>query len=145
MELRCLWTVRGLRKSLSATWVLVSPSATSPNTSTSRDVSPAGNSGTEDSDECLVVEEEVVAEGSSFERAYSMATSMDIARPCASASSHEASPNSEQAVVRYGSRHPSSWGLCWNATASRPTSRSASAVPKSLAALRASPAPAEMQ
>src|SRR5215217_8550142 len=115
MELRCLWTVRGLRKSLWATWALVIPVATSPSTSTSRDVSPAGCSGAEDSDEWLVVEE-VIAEGSSAERAYSMASSMDIARPCARASSHESSPTSERAVARYGWRHDSSSGLSWYAT-----------------------------
>src|SRR5215208_1160617 len=110
MELRCLWTVRGLRKSLWATCALVRPSATSPSTSTSRGVSPAGYSGVEeDVDGCSDVEEEaedcsgaasVVVEGSSSERAYPIAASIDIVRPSASASAHPASPNRERTLAR---------------------------------------------
>jgi hypothetical protein len=46
------------------------------------------------------VEEGVAVGDSSSERAYSIASSRSIARPCASASSHAASPDLERAVAR---------------------------------------------
>src|SRR5215211_2300485 len=102
MELRCLWTVRGLRKSLSATWVLVSPSATSPSTSTSLDVSPAGCSGLdEEADGCDVAGDGGV-EGCSSERAYSMVSSSPIVPPSTTAFSQEASPNRERTLAQIG-------------------------------------------
>src|SRR5215204_4650503 len=110
MEFRCVWTVRGLRTSSLAIWALVIPSATNPSTSTSRDVSPAGCSGAEGGDGRAVVVEEVAAEGSSSERAYSTASSRDIAQPSVSASSHATSPSRERAALRYGSRQASSSG-----------------------------------
>src|SRR5215217_6623085 len=76
MELRCLWTVRGLRKSFWATCGLVSPSATSPSTSTSRGVSPTGCSDTGVESCSVGAAEEVMVEGSSSERAYSNAASI---------------------------------------------------------------------
>src|SRR5215204_2646629 len=112
--------VRVLRKSLSATWELVSPSATSPSTSTSRGVSPAGYSGVEEEvDGCSSVEEEaedcsgaasVVVEGSSSDRAYPMASSSPVAPPAANASAHAASPKRERTLARYGSSTALSWG-----------------------------------
>src|SRR5215207_6850310 len=120
MELRCLWTVQGLRKSLWATCALVSPSATSPSTSTSRGVSPAGYSGVEEEvDGCSGVEEEaedcsgaasIVVEGSSSDRAYPMASSSPVAPPAANASAHAASPKRERTLARYGSSTALSWG-----------------------------------
>src|SRR5215204_6478335 len=69
MELRCLWTVRGLRKSLWATCALVRPSATSPSTSTSRGLSPPGCSGVEETGGCDLVGDRR-SEGFSLESAY---------------------------------------------------------------------------
>src|SRR5215217_4259341 len=99
MELRCLWTVRGLRKSLWATWALVSPSATSPSTSTSRGLSPPGCSGVEEIGGCDLVGDRRF-EGFSLERAYSMARSSPKAPPSATASSQAASPNRERTLAR---------------------------------------------
>src|SRR5215208_3710361 len=64
--------VRELRKSLWATWALVSPSATSPSTSTSRGLSPPGCSGVEENGGCDLVGDRR-SEGFSLERAYPMA------------------------------------------------------------------------
>src|SRR5215216_1483424 len=75
----CVSTLRGLRKSSLATWALVIPVATRPNTSSSRGVSPAGCLPGAERDDCPV------AEGSSAERAYSIASSSPIVRPPASA------------------------------------------------------------
>src|SRR5215212_2336004 len=64
---------------------------------------------------------------------------MDIARPSAHASSHDASSSRERAVARNGTRQASSSGWCEKVTASRSDSCSASAAPKSLAARADSP------
>src|SRR5215217_470590 len=57
MEVMCASTVRGLTKSSLAILALVIPAATSPSTSTSLEVSPAGCSGAEEGDESPVVED----------------------------------------------------------------------------------------
>src|SRR5215211_696715 len=100
MELRCLWTVRGLRKSLWATWALVSPSATSPSTSTSRGVSPAVCSYAEVVGCTDAAEEGVIVEGSPSERAYSNAASIDIARPSSQTADHVLSSSWERAPTK---------------------------------------------
>src|SRR5215216_6938794 len=57
MEVMCASTVRGLTKSSLAILGLVILAATSPSTSTSLEVSPAGCSGAEEGDESPVVED----------------------------------------------------------------------------------------
>src|SRR5919112_1984087 len=88
MEARCASTVRGLRKSSLATWTLVIPVATSPSTSTSRGVSPAGWSDRGVVSCSVSAAEEAMVESFSSERAYSTASCSSMALPSASAASH---------------------------------------------------------
>jgi hypothetical protein len=92
--------VRELRKSSLAIVALVIPEATSPSTSTSLEVSPAGSSGAEAGDGCVVAEEGYVAEGLSALRAYSMACSGDKLWPSDHAASKSGSASPPCTVAR---------------------------------------------
>jgi hypothetical protein len=101
-------TVCSESTSSEAIWRLVSPLATRIATSFSRRVRLGGSSeeGCSDPGDGGIT-------GLCSERAYSMACSMDIARPSAHAASHAASSSRERAAARYGSRQASSSGMYW--------------------------------